>query len=165
MVMDPSDCSKKAKKNTVKKPKIDTAIILSLTTGRYLAILVTNKIRNNTKADSTTKLVPLNWPTVNGAKLVPWIISKGSLKRYNKPPKDDRTIKILSKGVNGFNLISSSRSPGFPISLALLLDGNRISFPFNGFPPIFPKRSFANQNCSIPNIIKIPARPKPHDQP
>src|SRR5690606_11932169 len=146
MVIDPSDCSKKAKKNTVNKPNMDTAIILSLTTGRYLAIRVTNKIRNNTKADKTIKLVPLNWPTVNGARLVPWIISKGSLKRYNRPPTEDRTTKILSKGVKGFNLISASWFAILSTPLSLWFRGNWVSSSLDGFPPIFPKRSFANQN-------------------
>jgi hypothetical protein len=81
MVIDPNDCSKKAKKKTVKNPKMDTAMIRSLTTGRYLAILVTNKTKNNSKEHRITTLVPLRLPTLKGTKLVPCIFSKGSLNK------------------------------------------------------------------------------------
>ncbi len=79
--MDPKDCSKAAKKNTVKIPNIETATILSLTIGLYLKMRDVIKYKNKANANSMVKLEPSKLPTLKSKKLIFPILDMGSLNK------------------------------------------------------------------------------------
>ena len=134
------------------------AIILSLTTGIYFGILMISNSMNNDKAVSMMMLLPSMPPMLKLYKLVaPSVILEiGSFNIHVIPSKAETAIITNCTGVNGFNL---------PPFSSEILDSNSASDCFFGFNPISPKISFANQNCNNPNNMKIPAMPKPQDQP
>src|SRR5690606_37320958 len=151
-------CSNDIQKNTTKNANIITAIKRSLTTFVYLANLEITTNKNNTNAIRIATFCPAIDPIWKfSSKSTPAIFESGSLNANPNPKTVITKIRIESNLVNGLGLSSGKSvltAAAFSAASSLL-----------GGSPTLPKMGFANQNCSVPKNMKIPASPNPQCQP